>query len=104
MTASNTPRRVPHVRLSVRGTREMGRSPHHCVTTGGKQLKKIVFVPRTLRRTRGTRLEQFRNYCGVKKIARCGFPWEKTTKRPVASVYTNCETARASLQQENHAG
>jgi hypothetical protein len=27
------------------------------------------------------------------RIARCGFPWEKTTKRPVASVYTNCETA-----------
>jgi hypothetical protein len=24
-------------------------------------------------------LEQFRNYCGIKKIARCGFPWEKTT-------------------------
>ena len=39
--------------------------------------------------------EQFRNYCGLKKIARCGFPWEKTTKRPVASVYTNCETALA---------
>ena len=29
-------------------------------------------------------LEQFRNYCGLKKIARSGFPWEKTTKRPVA--------------------
>ena len=42
-------------------------------------------------------LEQFRNYCGLKKIARCGFPWEKTTKRPVASVYTNCETALAAL-------
>ena len=38
-------------------------------------------------------LEQYRNYCGLKKIARCGFPWEKTTKRPVASVYTYCETA-----------
>ena len=25
-------------------------------------------------------LEQFRNDCGLKKIARCGFPWEKTTK------------------------
>jgi hypothetical protein len=31
-------------------------------------------------------LRQFRNYCGLIKIARCGFPWEKTTKRPVASV------------------
>jgi GNAT superfamily N-acetyltransferase len=38
----------------------------------------------------GSELEQFRNYCGVKKIARCGFPWEKTTRRPVASVYPNC--------------
>ena len=36
-------------------------------------------------------LKQFRNYCGLKKVARCGFPWEKTTKRPVASVYTNRE-------------
>jgi len=31
------------------------------------------------------RLEQFRNYCGLTKIARCGFPWEKTTKRPITS-------------------
>ena len=30
-------------------------------------------------------IEQFRKHCGLKKIARCGFPWEKTTKRPVAS-------------------
>jgi hypothetical protein len=29
--------------------------------------------------------EQFRNYCGLIEIARCGFPWEKTTKRPIAS-------------------
>ena len=29
-------------------------------------------------------IEQFRKHCGLKKIARCGFPWEKTTKRPVA--------------------
>ena len=29
-------------------------------------------------------LEQFRNYCGLREIARCGFPWEKTTKRPLA--------------------
>ena len=40
-------------------------------------------------------LEQFRNYCGLIKVARCGFPWEKTTKRALASVYTNCETALA---------
>jgi hypothetical protein len=38
-------------------------------------------------------LEQFRNYGGLIKIARCGFPWKKTTTRPLASVYTNCETA-----------
>jgi hypothetical protein len=38
-------------------------------------------------------LEQFRNYCGLIKIARCGFPWEKTTKRAATSVDTNCETA-----------
>jgi VWFA-related protein len=39
-------------------------------------------------------LEQFRNYRGLTKIARCGFPGRKTTNRPISSVYTNCETAR----------
>ena len=34
-------------------------------------------------------------WCLVQEIRVCGFPWEKTTKRPVASVYTNCETAVA---------
>ena len=48
---------------------------------------------RIYRRIQWGRLEQFRNYCGLKKIARCGFPWEKTTEGPVASVYTNCKTA-----------
>jgi tetratricopeptide (TPR) repeat protein len=38
-------------------------------------------------------LEQFHNYFGLKKIARRGFPWEKTTKAFSASVYTYCETA-----------
>jgi hypothetical protein len=38
-------------------------------------------------------LERFRNYCGLIKVARSGFPWEKTTKGDGASVYTNCETA-----------
>jgi tetratricopeptide (TPR) repeat protein len=37
--------------------------------------------------------KQFHNYSGLKKIARCGFPWEKTTKAFSASVYTYCETA-----------
>ncbi len=40
-------------------------------------------------------LKRFRNYCGLIKIARSGFPWEKTTRRSLASVYTNCETAVA---------
>ena len=31
------------------------------------------------------RLEQFRKYCGLKKIARCGFPWEKTTEKACRS-------------------
>jgi VWFA-related protein len=38
-------------------------------------------------------LEQFRNNCGLIKVARCGFPWRKTTKGPASSVYTNCKTA-----------
>jgi hypothetical protein len=40
-------------------------------------------------------VELFLNYGGLIKIARCGFPWKKTTKRPIAPVYTNCETALA---------
>jgi hypothetical protein len=38
---------------------------------------------------------QFRNYGGLIKIARCGLPWEKTTKWPIASIDTNRETALA---------
>jgi hypothetical protein len=38
-------------------------------------------------------LKRFRNYCGLIKVARSGFPWEKTTKGDVAPVYTNYETA-----------
>jgi hypothetical protein len=55
------------------------------------------------RRSRRSRLEiatmpnspltRFHNYFALKKIARCGFPWEKTTKAFFASVYTYCETA-----------
>jgi hypothetical protein len=40
-------------------------------------------------------VKQFRNYCDLTKIARCGFSWRKTTKRSIASAYTNCETALA---------
>jgi hypothetical protein len=43
------------------------------------------------------RLKHFRNYSGPIRVARCGFPWEKTTKRPVASVCINCETAYAVI-------
>src|ERR1700722_73271 len=32
-------------------------------------------------------IEQFRNYCGLVKVARSGFPWEKTTKGEVAPPY-----------------
>jgi hypothetical protein len=42
-------------------------------------------------------LERFRNYCGPKKFVRSGFPWKKTTKRPIVPVYTNCETALVYL-------
>jgi hypothetical protein len=35
-------------------------------------------------------LERFSNYCGLINIARSGFRGKKTTKRSVASVYTNC--------------
>src|ERR1700733_7496392 len=31
-------------------------------------------------------------------MARCGFPWEKTTKRPVASLYSNRETANRRIE------
>jgi hypothetical protein len=34
-----------------------------------------------------------------KKIATCGFPWEKTTKGAMASVYTNCKTSLAEFLQ-----
>jgi VWFA-related protein len=44
-------------------------------------------------------LEQFRNYYGQIRIARCGFPWQKTTKRPISSVYANCETARPGYRR-----
>src|ERR1700689_2808218 len=33
----------------------------------------------------------FRNSCGPIRIARCGFPSRKTPKKPIASVYINCE-------------
>jgi hypothetical protein len=38
-------------------------------------------------------LERFQNYSGLKKIARGGFPWKKTTRAFSASIYTYCETA-----------
>jgi VWFA-related protein len=46
-----------------------------------------------------TTLEQFRNYGDPIKIARCGFPWQKTTKSPASSVCIDCETARPSYRR-----
>jgi len=40
-------------------------------------------------------IKRLDNYCGLKKIARSGFPWEKTTKTSLALIYTYCETALA---------
>ena len=61
---------------------------------GGCGVLQVVKTAQSRGRTERTLFFQhFRNYCGAIKVARCGFPWEKTTKRPVASVYTNCETA-----------
>jgi hypothetical protein len=39
-------------------------------------------------------LEQVRNSCSLAKITKCGFPWEKTTKRPIASRIS-CSAALA---------
>jgi hypothetical protein len=38
-------------------------------------------------------VKRFRNSCCLIKVARSGFPWQKTTKGDMASVYTNCDTA-----------
>jgi hypothetical protein len=43
-------------------------------------------------------LKRFRNYCGPKKIAKSGFPWEKTTKRSLAFP----DFLRAALTEGNH--
>ena len=40
-------------------------------------------------------LTAFSQLRGPIKVARCGFPWEKTTKRPNTSICANCETAYA---------
>jgi hypothetical protein len=45
---------------------------------------------------------RFHSYCGLIKIVRCGFLWEKTTEKSSASVYTYCETAPASRSQGCH--
>jgi hypothetical protein len=65
---------------------------------GGCGVLQVVKTAQSRGRTERTLfLQHFRNYCGAIKVARCGFPWEKTTKRPVASVCTNCETAYAVI-------
>jgi Carboxypeptidase regulatory-like domain/TonB dependent receptor len=55
---------------------------------GVRQQKVTVYSPDYV-----DPLTQIRNYCGRVEIARCGFPWEKTTKRPIASLNTNYEAA-----------
>jgi hypothetical protein len=44
---------------------------------------------------RNAPIQRLHNYCGLKKIVRSGFPWEKTTKTSLALVCTYCETALA---------
>ena len=47
---------MPHVRLSVRGPNKTGEAHHSfCEIEQQKQSKHIIFGPRTLRRTWGTR-------------------------------------------------
>jgi hypothetical protein len=52
-------------------------------------------------RARKNSRERFRNYRGVVNDCEEWFSWEKTTKSPVATVYTNCETAEPF---RNHCG
>jgi hypothetical protein len=47
----------------------------------GRAVRTFVRVDPTFK---GCVLKRFRNYCGLIKIARSGFPWGKTTKRPLA--------------------
>jgi hypothetical protein len=57
-------------------------------------VSRVVKTAQSRERTERTLLQHFRNYCGAIKVARCGFPWEKTTKRPVASRIS-CSAALA---------
>jgi hypothetical protein len=67
---------------------------------------QVVKTTQSRERTERTLLKALSQYCGPIKVARCGFPWEKTTKRPVASVYTHCEIAYGDFcsPQAGHAG
>jgi hypothetical protein len=47
-------------------------------------LQSRAFRPHAMLRISAACLERFSNYCGLIKIARSGFLWEKTTKRAVA--------------------
>ncbi len=71
--------------------------PHH-VKEEFDVLKKLANAGPT-NTTQGEikmkQLKRFRNYCALVKTARSGFPWEKTTKSSLASVYSHCEIAIA---------
>ena len=85
--------KVASERLGSYGNHNLGIA--HREGTGNAELHETqndVFVVLSGEATLvvGGTLERFSNYCGLIKIARSGFPWEKTTRRAVASVYTNC--------------
>jgi outer membrane protein insertion porin family len=46
-------------------------------------------------------VEQFRSDWVLTKVARCGFLWKKTPKRPHPAVYTHCETAAGGVRNES---
>ena len=77
------------------------RTKSHSVSEGGsfrvtKQDKSTqFFVQRGIDRRPGSK--RFRNYCGLIKIARSGFPWEKTTKGSLAFP----DFLRAALTEGN---
>jgi hypothetical protein len=55
---------------------------------------QVVKTAQSRGRTERTLFKAFRDYRGPIKFARCGFPWEKTTSRPVASRIS-CSAALA---------
>ena len=81
------------MRLSLTESRTHGLTP----VSGGVVSSKLSKLLNQENALSAPCLKHFRNYSGPIRVARCGFPWEKTTKRPVASVGTNCESAYAVI-------